>query len=85
VSEQQRLNNDPPTGTGGPPASGSDNLAHLLPPSTLETPFYKSLYNSIKELINPPKLPPLVLTSKPLSRRKCGPNCTAGRAVTICP
>jgi protein TonB len=66
VSEQQ-LPNEPKPGTGGPSVFvPHDNLGHLLPPSSLETPFYRSLIDSIKELINPPKLPPLVLTSKPV-------------------
>jgi len=41
------------------------HLQHLLPPSSLETPFYKSLIQGIKELIHPPELPPLEVTSKP--------------------
>lgn len=32
-----------------------------------DTPFYVSLYRNIKELINPPKLPPLEVTSKPVA------------------
>jgi len=44
-----------------------DNLSRLLAPDTSETPWYKSLYENISELINPPKLPPLVLTSKPVA------------------
>jgi len=43
-----------------------DNLMRLLAPQ-LEEPFYKSLYQNIKDLINPPKLPPLELTSKPVA------------------
>jgi periplasmic protein TonB len=66
VSEQQRQN-EPNSITSGPPAGDADDhLRHLLPPSSLETPFYRSLYDSIKELINPPKLPPLEITSKPI-------------------
>jgi len=40
------------------------HLAHLLPPP--EIPLYRSLYQGIRELINPPKLPPLEITSKPI-------------------
>ncbi|MEP6961244.1 MAG: energy transducer TonB [Acidobacteriota bacterium] len=46
--------------------SADSHLDHLMTPSSLDTPFYLSLYTSIKELINPPKLPPLVITSKPI-------------------
>src|ERR1035437_8761564 len=42
-----------------------DNLSHLLL-SQLEDPWYRTLIKSVKELINPPKLPPLELTSKPV-------------------
>jgi TonB family protein len=49
------------------PAENPDvHLAHLLTPETLETPWYKSFFQNIKEAINPPKLPPLEVTSKPI-------------------
>lgn len=41
----------------------SDNLDRLLI-SITEVPWYQSLVENVRELINPPKLPPLVLTSK---------------------
>jgi len=41
------------------------HLARLLAPET-EIPWYIGIAQSIKELIHPPKLPPLVLTSKPV-------------------
>ena len=43
-----------------------DNLSHLGLITQLEDPWYRTLIQSIKELINPPKLPPLELTSKPV-------------------
>jgi periplasmic protein TonB len=43
-----------------------DHLARLLPPD-MEEPWYKSFVNNIKEAINPPKLPPLELTSQPVA------------------
>ena len=43
-----------------------EHLAHLLPPASLETPWFKTIVQSIKEAINPPKLPPLEVTSKPI-------------------
>ena len=42
-----------------------DHLNHLLVSET-EIPWYKSLVNNIRDLINPPKLPPLEVTSKPI-------------------
>ncbi len=42
------------------------HLARLLAPQDVETPWYRSIYHSIKEAIHPPKLPPLELTSKPV-------------------
>src|SRR5581483_7151108 len=38
----------------------------------LEEPWYKSIVRSIRESINAPKLPPLVLTSKPLDGADLG-------------
>jgi protein TonB len=43
------------------------HLAHLLTPESLETPWYRTFFQNIKEAINPPKLPPLELTSKPIA------------------
>jgi len=40
-------------------------LSHLLVPE-VEEPWFKSLIRNIKELIHPPKLPPLEITSKPV-------------------
>jgi protein TonB len=42
------------------------HLSHLLTPESLETPWFKTFFKNIKEAINPPKLPPLELTSKPV-------------------
>src|ERR1039457_5168773 len=42
-----------------------DNLSHLLL-NQLEDPWYRTLIKSVKELISPPKLPPLEVTSKPI-------------------
>jgi len=46
--------------------NADDHLSRLLTPD-VETPWYKSLFENIKEAINPPKLPPLELTSKPIA------------------
>jgi periplasmic protein TonB len=42
------------------------HLDHLLSPASVNTPLIVSLFESIKELIYPPKLPPLEITSKPV-------------------
>src|SRR5947207_4510075 len=42
-----------------------DHLGRLLAPSTDE-PWYKSFIQNVKDTINPPKLPPLEVTSKPV-------------------
>src|SRR6266446_7073492 len=44
----------------------SDHLAHLLPPGSIERPWFLDIFKNIKELISPPKLPPLEITSKPV-------------------
>jgi periplasmic protein TonB len=44
-----------------------DHLSRMLVPQNTEIPWYKSLYQAIHELIKPEKLPPLVLTSKPVA------------------
>jgi len=43
------------------------HLARLLSPLDMEMPWYRSLVQSVKELIHPPKLPPLEITSKPVA------------------
>ncbi len=48
-------------------AHADDHLARLLAPAAVEIPWYVSLYCNIRELIKPEKLPPLVLTSKPVA------------------
>ncbi len=47
-----------------PPAD--DHLSRLLP-SVSEEPWYKSFIENIRDTFNPPKLPPLELTSKPVA------------------
>src|SRR5579863_5503639 len=46
--------------------NGDDHLSRLLAPSVEEV-WFKSLARSIREAINPPKLPPLQLTSRPVA------------------
>jgi hypothetical protein len=70
VSEQQlpeqRVNAD----GGTPPDDADIHLQHFLVPESIEIPWYKSIGQGIKELINPPKLPPLEVTSKPVAHRE---------------
>ena len=55
------------SGESAPSSSAADDhLARLLAPS-VEEPWYRSLIGSIQEIIHPPKLPPLQLTSKPVA------------------
>lgn len=42
-----------------------DNLSHLLV-TQLEVPWHRTLIESVRDLIKPPKLPPLEVTSKPV-------------------
>jgi protein TonB len=42
------------------------HLQRLLTPS-VEEPWYRSLFQNVKEAISPPKLPPLEVTSKPIA------------------
>ena len=46
-------------------AQTDTHLDNLLVASDLEAPWYKSIFQGIREIINPPKLPPLELTSQP--------------------
>jgi len=46
--------------------SADVHLRNLLA-ENIEEPWYKSLIQNVKDLISPPKLPPLVLTSKPVA------------------
>jgi protein TonB len=49
-----------------PALEQGDHLDRLLV-SDVEIPWYKSLVENVRELINPPKLPPLEVTSKPVA------------------
>ena len=44
----------------------AEHLNHLLAPD-VETPWFKSLFESVRELIRPTPLPPLQVTSKPIA------------------
>src|ERR1700733_7581927 len=51
---------------GGNPSNNPDDI-HLLLNSEIEEPFFRTLIRNVKEFVHPPKLPPLVLTSKPVA------------------
>jgi TonB family protein len=65
VSEQ--LPEKPVNAGSGTPPQDSDVQLHLLVPASIELPWYKGIVQGVKELINPPKLPPLDITSKPMN------------------
>ena len=50
-----------------PSASPDDHLTRLLPPAALDTPWYRSLVQGVCESLTPPNLPPLEVTSKPVT------------------
>jgi len=52
---------------GGTPPVKKDEDLNLLLASDVDEPFFRSLARNIKELIHPPKLPPLELTSHPVA------------------
>jgi TonB family protein len=45
---------------------GDEQLVHFLLPS-IQEPWFKSFYRNLKDLIRPPKLPPLEVSSKPVA------------------
>jgi periplasmic protein TonB len=58
---------DPMAYPGGNPPGKNDEDLNLLLASDVDEPFFRSLARSIKEMIHPPKLPPLEVTSKPVA------------------
>ncbi len=64
--EMHEAMNETPTVTNPPIVD--DHLDKLLV-SELEVPWHESFINNIKEALNPPKLPPLQVTSKPVAVR----------------
>src|ERR1017187_5724329 len=48
------------------PGSAEDHLSRLLVEG-VEEPWYRSFFRNLKETFNPPKLPPLEITSKPVA------------------
>jgi protein TonB len=48
------------------PTTEEDHLSRLFVEG-VEEPWFRSLFRNIKDLVDPPKLPPLILTSKPIA------------------
>ncbi len=48
------------------------HVDRLFMTTDLEQPWYKSIVGSIREALNPPKLPPLEITSRPLNNEELG-------------
>ena len=55
-----------PMDLANPSADTDVHLQHFLVPASIELPWYKGIIQGVKELIHPPKLPPLELTSTPV-------------------
>lgn len=53
------------------PTTGQPDVK-LLMDTNIELPWYKSIFKSIGEALNPPKLPPLELTSRPVDDSELG-------------
>lgn len=52
--------------------AADDHLDRLLMSTNIEEPWYKSIIRGIRETLNPPKLPPLELTSRPIETAEMG-------------
>jgi protein TonB len=59
------VNNEPVSPAVAESQEAEAHLQRLLA-SSVEIPWYKSLVNNVREVIHPPKLPPLEVTSKPV-------------------
>ncbi len=50
-------------------AQSDSHLDRLLMSTNIEEPWFKSIFRGIRETLNPPKLPPLELTSRPVENQ----------------
>lgn len=76
---QQAMNVDRTTASA-PTIQADDHLNHLLIAES-EKSWFRSFVDNIRDTINPPKLPPLVVTSKPLPVKEIwGDSDNKGRA-----
>ena len=63
----ENLHSVPPESPNPKPAGDADeHLRHLLNPE-VSVPWYRSLFENVRDTIRPPKLPPLEVTSKPVA------------------
>jgi TonB family protein len=62
------------------PLAAEDHLSRLLAPDA-EIPWYRSIYENIRDLIHAEKLPPLELTSKPVAVKDIWGQGTNPRAI----
>ena len=60
------MENTPLPGNITAPPAPDDHLDHMLAPE-LETPWFKSLIQNLRDVIQPVQLPPLQVTSKPVA------------------
>jgi protein TonB len=60
--------------------TAEDHLARLLAPDT-EIPWYKSIFENVREFVHPQELPPLELTSKPVAVKDIWGKGTSRRAL----
>jgi TonB family protein len=58
----------------------NDHLARLLAPDT-EMPWYRSIFQNVREFVRPEKLPPLELTSRPVAVKDMWGGGTSRRAL----
>jgi periplasmic protein TonB len=72
----------PDAGNNGNIPFADDNLNRLLL-TQVEVPWYKSLVQSVKDLVDPPKLPPLQLTSKPVAVKDIWGGYSYGRQAGV--
>jgi len=63
---EQEVVNTVPEPVNAPVDDPDIHLQHLLTPKEIELPWFLTAGKAIKELIHPPKLPPLEVTSKPI-------------------
>jgi TonB family protein len=65
-----------------PLLTADDHLKRLLV-AEVETPWYRSVIQNLKDAINPPKLPPLKLTSKPVAVKSIWGEYRYGRQASV--
>jgi protein TonB len=59
-----------PITTEVPEMNADLHLARLLTPASIELPWYRTIIDGIRQAVNPPKLPPLEVSSRPVDPRE---------------